>query len=119
MSAEVWPLHAAEPHVGYVLDKELLHLASRVHVVQVCIHDHLEEHPGIVAAGASAGITGFDPADVEAVDYCTYDSCGMALGKIIPKTWRKQQIIVGIVRFKDYLCHCLIEIIFLLIATTR
>ncbi|MBS7245502.1 MAG: hypothetical protein KIG64_02060 [Bacteroidales bacterium] len=33
------------------------------------------------------------------------------MGKKIAKTWRKQQIIVGIVGFKAYLCHCFIKII--------
>ena len=36
---------------------------------------------------------------------------GFFWGKKIAKTWRKQQIIVGIVGFKAYLCHCFIKII--------
>ena len=59
---------------------------------------------------AASDISGFDFTDIEVVDYSTDHSCGMILGKIIAKTRRKKQIVVGIVRFKNYLCHCLIEL---------
>ena len=109
-SPKVGHLHATEPHVGYVLHKKFLHLTTRVHVVEICVNDDLKKHPGIVTAGSATGITGYDFTDVETVYYRTDDSRRMILWKIIAKTWRKQQIIVGIVGFKDYLCHCLIEL---------
>ena len=59
----------------------------------------------MVAAGAAAGVTRFDFTDVEPINYRTDDPCGMIQGEIIAETGRKKQIIVGIVRFKDYLFY--------------
>ena len=59
--------------------------------------------PDVGRRGAAAGVTRFDFTDVKPINYRTDDPCGMIQGEIIAETWRKKQIIVGIVGFKDYL----------------
>ena len=107
---EVRGLHAAQPHVCYILHKEFLHLTAGVHIVQICIDDDLEQHPGVVTACPAALVSRFDVRYVEPVDDGAYNTSLVVLGKIIAKTWRKKQAVVGIIRFKNYLCHCCLAI---------
>ena len=110
--AEVWRLHATEPHVGDIFYQKLLHLTSGVHIVKVGVNNHLKQHPGIIAARTTSYVTSLNFTDIKPVNYCADNSSWVILGKIIAQTRRKKQIIVGIVRFKDYLCHYLIRFSF-------
>ena len=71
---EVWRLHTAEPHVGYVLNQKFLHLTAGVHIVQIGIDNDLEEHSRIVTAGSATLITSLDFGDVEPIYDCTHHS---------------------------------------------
>jgi len=66
----------------------------------------------MVAAGAAAFVTALDLSDVEVVDHRIQHANRVVLRNKIAQTGRKKQIVVLIVRFKDYLCHCLIVIDF-------
>lgn len=76
---------------GYVIDKQILHMAARVHIVRVCVHYDLEKHHGIVTAGAAVLVVRFDFGDVWPVNDCaghTYPcnmqhTDGLILGKLI------------------------------------
>ena len=62
-----------------------------------------------------------DLPDVEVVDHRIQDADGIVLGDKVAQTRRKKQIVVLIVRFKYYLCHCLTtdKLFYLYFATTR
>ena len=99
-------LPAAQPHVGDVLHKQLLHLAPRVHIVEVGVDHHLQEHPRMVAAGASSLVGPLDLGDVKPVDDGADHAGFVVLGKIIAQTRGKEKTVVLIVRFKCYFCPC-------------
>jgi hypothetical protein len=61
----------------------------------------------MVAAGSAALVAALDLPDVEVVDHRIQNAYGIVPGDKVAQTRRKKQIVVLIVRFKDYLCHCL------------
>ena len=81
--------HPAQPHVGDVLHKQTLHLAARVHIVEVGVDDHLQEHPRMVAAGAAALVAPLDFGDVQPVNDGADHACLVVLGQVITQTRRK------------------------------
>ena len=118
---EVRRLHAAQPHEVHITTEELLHLPTGIDVLEIGVKNDLDQHPGMVAAGAATLIAVLDLPDVEVVDHRIQNAYGIVLGDKVAQTWRKKQIVVLIVRFKDYLCHCLItdKLFFFYFATTR
>ena len=55
---------------------------------------------------AAADVSGLDLGDIKPVNDRADHAGGMIMRQVIAHTRRKKQIIVGIVRFIDYLCHC-------------
>ena len=118
---EVRRLHAAQPHEVHIPAEELLHLPAGIDVLEIGVKNDLDQHPGMVAAGSAALIAVLDLPDVEVVDHRIQNADGVVRGDKVTQTRRKKQIVVLIVRFKDYLCHCLTtdKLFFLYFATTR
>lgn len=69
----------------------------------------------MVAARASAFVTILKGPDVQVVHDGVQDANRIVIRDKVTQTGRKKKIVVLIVRFKDYLCHCCSVIVYFLL----
>ena len=104
---EVRFLVPGQPYVMDVAVEELFHLAAGVDVVHIGVQDDLEHHPGMVRAAAAFLIQLPETFKVQAFNQGVNHAHRIVLCNILIDSLRKQHCLVGYVRTKMYLCHCM------------